>query len=407
MKIIVVGGGPAGLYFSLLAKKRFPGAEIDVYEQNPKDATYGFGIILADNGLHRLQKADSESCEAIIAACFMTRHRLIKHPEESVFVDGGGYGGAIERLRLLQILEYFCTREGVRIHYETRIESIGDLDAADLVVGADGSNSALRNSGAEEFGTTYWELTNRLAWYGTTQHFPYPMLSFKKCEYGNFVAAAYPYTERMGTFVAECDAETWHTSGLDRMSDEERTKLAEEVFADELGGHPLISNKSTWNTLPVIRNKEWFVGNRVLIGDALHNAHPSIGSGTRIAMEDSIALFSALDECDGDVATALPLFREVREPQKQKMVFAAEKSFCWYESFGSRMQTFSSVNFVFDFLVRTGRIDLERLHAEYPRFVKNYAERWTMNGPVSMPKAAQRQPAEAAQSAAGYQSGIR
>lgn len=376
-RIIVVGGGPAGLYFALLARKRFPQAAVEVFEQNPQGATYGFGIVLADRGLHRLQKADPESYDAIMSASFMTRHRIIGHPSEAVFIEGGGYGGAIARLRLLNILEDFCTRSGVTIHYATRIEELSRLGHADLVVGADGVNSALRESCATAFGTTSWRLTNRMAWYGTQQHFPYPRLAFKKNELGYFVAAGYPYTETLGTFVAECDANTWFASGMDRMTDDERRVLAERVFAEELKGQPLISNKSTWNALPVIRNKEWYVGNYVLIGDALHSAHPSIGSGTRIAMEDSISLINALSHTGGDVPAALPLFRRVREPQKRKLVFAAERSFSWYESFAARLESLEPIDFVFDFLMRTGRIDLARLTSEYPHFMERYAHRWT------------------------------
>ena len=291
--IVVVGAGPSGLYFALLAKKLFPLTNIVVYEQNPRDATYGFGIVLADRGLHRFKKADPESYEAIMNASFMTRHRIIAHPQETIFIEGGGYGGAIARLRLLTILEQFCARAGVRVHYQARIEELEQFAGADLLVGADGANSIVRRSRVAEFGTTSWNLSNRLAWYGTTQYFPYPSLSFKNFQGGHFVAAAYPYTETMGTFVPECDANTWFSVGMDRMTDDERRHLAEQVFAQELGGQPLISNKSLWTSLPVTRNRQWFVGNCVLIGDALHSAHPTIGSGTRIAMEDSIALVEA------------------------------------------------------------------------------------------------------------------
>lgn len=257
MKIVVIGAGPSGLYFALLAKKSFPKSQIEVFEQNPKDATYGFGIVLADRGLHRFHTADPASYEAIMKASFMTRHRIVEHPGETIFLEGGGYGGAIARLRLLNILEDFCERSGVAIHYGTRIDDPATFVAADLVVGADGVNSALRKSREEAFGVTRWTLTNRLAWYGTRQHFPYPLLSFKKAEGGHFVAVAYPYTEQMSTFVVECDANTWFSSGLERMSDDERRALAERMYAKELGGHPLISNKSLWHSLPVVRTKQW------------------------------------------------------------------------------------------------------------------------------------------------------
>jgi 2-polyprenyl-6-methoxyphenol hydroxylase-like FAD-dependent oxidoreductase len=376
LKFNVIGGGPSGLYFALLARRRFPQARIDVYEQNQQGATYGFGIVLADRGLERMRKADPVSYHAIMQACFMTRNRIITHPGETLFVEGGGYGGAIARLRLLDILEAGCKDAGVHLHYETRVEDISRYDDADLVVGADGVNSMLRKAHEADFGTTSWLLTNRLAWYGTEKHFPYPILSFKRFGKGHFVAVAYPYTERMSTFVAECDANTWFSLGMDRMTDDERRTLAEEVYADELSGVPLISNKSIWHNLSVVRNRQWSAGRRVLIGDALHSAHPSIGSGTRIAMEDSIALVDALGQSPDDIPAALARFRRLREPTKKKLVTAAEKSFTWYESFPAKMQSLDAVPFVFDFLTRTGRVDEERLRAEYPEFMDRYASRW-------------------------------
>ena len=376
VKINVIGGGPSGLYFALLAKRRFGRATVEVFEQNPRGATYGFGIALADRGLDRLRQADAASYEAIVKASFFARHRTIKHPQQTIFVEGGGYGGAIARLRLLEILESHCEAAGVRLQFGVRVEELAGIDDADLVVGADGVNSTVRKRHEAAFGTTTWTLTNRLAWYGTEKHFPYPVLSFRRYDGGYFVGVAYPYSERMSTFVAECDAGTWLRLGLDKMSDDERRLLAERVFAEELGGSPLISNKSLWHCLPVVRNKQWSVGHRVLIGDALHSAHPSIGSGTRIAMEDAIALADALASSPTDIRGALANFREAREPTKAKLVAAAEKSFTWYESFPTKMDSLDAVPFVFDFLTRTGRVDASRLYAEYPHFMKRYGADW-------------------------------
>ena len=380
MKVIVVGGGPSGLYFSLLMKKRFADADVHVFEQNPRDATYGFGIVLAERGLKRLEKADPASFQAIMEASFMSRHRMIRHPDEQIFVEGGGYGGAISRLKLLEILEEHCVGAGVRISYESRIDSTSEMETADLVVGADGVNSVVRRRREKEFGTTQWLLTNRLAWYGTTRHFAYPLLSFKKTEFGCFVAAGYGYTERMSTFVPECDAQTWTRSGMDRMDEDKRRRFTETVFAEELGGAALISNASVWRPLPVIRNREWSSDRYVLIGDALHSAHPTIGSGTRIAMEDSISLVEALILHPTSIPDALATFRRLREPGKQKLVDAAEKSFMWYEGFSDRLLALEPVEFVFDFLTRTGRVDRSRLEAEYPRFMARYGHRWSGNG---------------------------
>ena len=376
MKIAVVGGGPSGLYFALLAKTWFSDAQLDVYEQNPRGATYGFGIVLADRGLTRMEQAHPASAKAILDATFCTRHQTITHRGQPVFVEREGYGGAIARLRLLDILQGYCADLGVRVHYDARMDVLRDFEDCDLVVGADGVNSSVRNAQAEAFGTTSFFLRNRIAWYGTTRHFPYPILSFKTTPHGHFWTAAYAYTERMSTFVAECDHDAWLRSGLDRMNEDERTRFAETMFAEELDGHKLISNKSAWRCLPVVRNQRWSVGRTVLIGDALHSAHPTIGSGTRIAMEDAVELAESLRLSEGDIAAALETFERVRKPTKQKLVDAAEKSFTWYESVGATLDALSPEEFVFDFMTRTGRISEPRLHAEFPRFMDRYGAQW-------------------------------
>jgi 2-polyprenyl-6-methoxyphenol hydroxylase-like FAD-dependent oxidoreductase len=376
VRIAVVGGGPSGLYFALLAKARFPGAAIEVHEQNPRGATYGFGIVLADRGLARLEAAHPETCSAILASSYAARHQVITHRGEAVFVERKGYGGAIARLRLLEILEAACAEAGVDVRYGVRVSDLQTFDGYDLVVGADGVNSVVRDAREAAFGTTRWWLTNRMAWYGTTRHFPYPVLSFKTVEGSHFWCAAYPYTERMSTFVAECDADAWTRAGLDRMDDEQRRRFAEEVFARELDGHPLISNASSWRVLPVIRNRHWFAGRHVLIGDALHSAHPTIGSGTRIAMEDAIDLAECLKAHETDIDAGLAAFERTRKPSKQKLVDAAEKSFTWYEGVAQKMDTLAPAAFVFDFMTRTGRIDEARLLQEFPRFMGRYREEW-------------------------------
>lgn len=376
MKIAVIGGGPSGLYFALLAKSAFADAQIRVLEQNPRGATYGFGIVLADRGLTRLERAHPASCAEILHATYATRHQIIRHRDEAVFVERKGYGGAIARLRLLEILDAHCRAAGVEIQHEARIDSLAAFDDCDLLVGADGVNSLVRRAQEAAFGTSSWNLTNRMAWYGTTRHFPYPILSFKTTAHGHFWCAAYPYTETMSTFVAECDADAWQRSGLAQMNETEAQAYAETVFAEELQGQRLIANKSEWRCLPVVRNRHWSVGRHVLIGDALHSAHPTIGSGTRIAMEDAIDLAEALRTSHGDVPAALDSFERVRKPSKQKLVDAAEKSFTWYEDVAQKMDTLEPAPFVFDFMTRTGRISEARLREEFPRFMHRYGAQW-------------------------------
>jgi 2-polyprenyl-6-methoxyphenol hydroxylase-like FAD-dependent oxidoreductase len=198
------------------------------------------------------------------------------------------------------------------------------------------------------------------------------MLSFRKTELGHFVAAAYAYSDTMSTFVAECDDETYQRAGIEQMTIAERQALVEQVFAPELAGEKLLNNNSNFRHLPVIRSKTWFSGNRVLLGDALHSAHPTIGSGTRIAMEDAIVLAESVTATPWDIPAALRAFQETRSPSKQKLLDATERSYTWYEHFPEKMEALAPVDFVFDFMTRTGRITDARLAQEFPEFLKNY-----------------------------------
>lgn len=374
-KIVVIGGGPSGLFFALLAKKRFPGAEVEVHEQNQKDATFGFGVILAEGGHGKFREADPEVDDALTAASMITRDRLFALNGKSIFIKGGPWGGAIPRIKLLNTLQDLCEQRGIPVTYGVRIEN-PDMFDADLIVGADGVNSVVRRAYEGQFGASSWTLTGRMAWYGTTRRFPCPILSFKSTKHGSFWTAAYPHSENQSTFVAECDADAWTRSGLNRMSADERMKFAEQIFAEELDGHPLLSNRSDWNSSAVIRCKNWFVGHRVLIGDALHSPHPSIGSGTRIAMEDAIALVDSLARNPTDLPLALSEYQDGHEPQAHKLVHAMEKSFMWYEDVGQRLDKMDVVELAFDFMTRTGRLDSKRLWKEYPEFMKEHEQQW-------------------------------
>jgi 2-polyprenyl-6-methoxyphenol hydroxylase-like FAD-dependent oxidoreductase len=376
MRVAIVGGGPAGLYLGLLLKTRRPQVTVEVYEQNPRGATYGFGIVIADRGLGRLRQAHPASCAAIEAASYATRNRLFRHREHTIFIEERAYGAAIARLRLLEILESFARDAGVTVHHEARIAELDTLGSADLVVGADGYNSVVRRAHAAAFGTRTSQLKNRLAWYGTRHHFAYPLLSFKVTERGHFVGVAYPYTENLSTFVVESVGDTWERAGLERLTDEQRVSLAHELFGEELEGDELLSNHSLWRALPMLSNERWYVDRHVLIGDALHSMHPSIGSGTRVAMEDAIALADALDARYPDLDEGLAAFEATRRPGKQKLLDANRRSYLWYEQVAEKMDRLDPVELVFDFLGRTGRISEERLNAEFPKFLARYRPRY-------------------------------
>jgi len=371
MKVAIVGGGPSGLFLSILIKKKIPAAEVIVFEQNAANATFGFGVVMADTGLAHLQRASPEVCTDLIAAMRFNDRQVIMANETPITVQRPGSGGAIPRIRLLEILGDHASRAGVHIHFEHQLLDFDRLDA-DIIVGADGVNSRLRDRDESAFDTERRHLTNHFAWYGVAKAFPNPSLVFRKYKTGYFVAHYYPYSDDMSTFVAECDHQTWIDFGMEKMSQSERKAIFELVFSSELGDCPLISNNSSWRQFPVIRAHKWFSGNRVLIGDALNSAHFSIGSGTRIAMEDAISLADALVLYPHDGQQALEHYVCIRKPQKQKLIKASEASFTWYENIRQWMDNYDAQEFVYRFMTRTGRVDIDRLRKQYPSLVQGF-----------------------------------
>lgn len=378
MKVAIFGGGPSGLYLGLLLKRRAPAWQVEVIEQNLPDATFGFGVVLADSGLLQLQDADEASYRALCDEMRYNERQIIVQREVPIEIELNVKGGAIPRLKLLQVLRDEALTAGVRIHFDERIESTEDLDRlgladADVVVGADGINSVIRRQFADHYGTTQHSLTNHFAWFGTKKVFESPALVFRKYAGGHFVAHYYAYSDEMSTFVAECDDATWLSVGLDKMSDDERQALFEKIFAPELDGHGLVSNKSNWRQFPVIRNTRWVYGRHVLIGDALASAHFSIGSGTRIAMTDASALADALLRSEGDAIAGLAAFERNHAPQKAKLIAASERSYMWYEDIAKWMEAYTPEEFVYEFMTRTGRVDDERLRNEFPALMQRLA----------------------------------
>jgi len=238
-------------------------------------------------------------------------------------------------------------------------------------VGADGINSVIRREFEQGFGTTTQTLGNHFAWYGTPKVFDASALVFRKYEGGHFVAHYYAYSDEMSTFVAECDDATWARLNLGSLSEEQRQTLMEKIFAPELEGAPLISGNArvVWRQFPVIRNEHWTHGRHVLVGDALASAHFSIGSGTRIAMNDSIALANALLASNGDALAGLDAYENTHRSSKQKLISASERSYLWYERMGQWMDNYSPEEFVYQFMTRTGRVNEQRLREQYPELM--------------------------------------
>jgi 2-polyprenyl-6-methoxyphenol hydroxylase-like FAD-dependent oxidoreductase len=367
VRINIIGAGPGGLLFSLLIKRRFPAWDIHVFEQNPSDATFGFGVVFSQGALAFLERDVPDFHRQLASRLETWPMQRIVHRDEQVDIDGNGFS-AIGRLELNQFLQELCLNAGVSIDYERIVGSLQELPTYDLVVGADGSNSFVRRVLETEFQPQGEWLTNRFAWYGTRQLFECLSLTFRSNEHGAFVAHHYRHSSTMSTFVVECDAATWHRAGLDRMPDEESRVYCERVFAPDLNGNPLVSNKSIWRQFPLLASRRWRTGDAVLIGDALRTVHFSIGSGTRLAFEDAIALDRAFAEAGEDVPRVLEAFERERRPVVEKLLAAANASSYWYERLPEKM-AMKPWELAYDYMTRSGRMTDARLHELSPKFM--------------------------------------
>jgi 2-polyprenyl-6-methoxyphenol hydroxylase-like FAD-dependent oxidoreductase len=369
LRIAVIGGGPGGLYFAYLWKKRRPDDRIDLFEQNPTGATWGFGVVFSAQALEFLRADDPDTIDALAPRMESWNNITLNLRGESVEIDGVGFS-SIGRLDLLGILQQRAAIAGVTPHYDTSIASVDQLTGFDLIVAADGLNSQVRRSFEADFGASQSWSANKFAWYGTTKRFETLSQTFVETDLGTFNAHHYRYSPDMSTFLIECDPATWHAYGFADKSVEQSQAVCEQVFAATLGGHPLLSNKSVWRNFPWIWNERWSFKNMVLIGDALHSAHFSIGSGTRLAIEDAIALTKAL-ETESSIADALVRYQAERKPIVKKLVTAARTSADWYERFPEHMKL-DLMDFAHSYITRSGRIDDARLRAMSPAFMARY-----------------------------------
>jgi 2-polyprenyl-6-methoxyphenol hydroxylase-like FAD-dependent oxidoreductase len=367
VQINIIGAGPAGLLFALLIKRRFPAWTITVLEQNPPDATFGFGVVFSLNALAFLERDVADFHALLMPQLESWPMQRIVHQDERIDIDGNGFS-AIGRLELNQFLDELCRAAGVSIEYGHAVDSLDRVKDCDLLVGADGANSFVRRALEAEYQLKTEWLTNRFAWYGTAEPFDCLSLTFRANPDGHFVAHHYRHNHAMSTFVVECDESTWRRAGLDRMSEDASRAYCEQVFAPDLNGHPLVSNKSIWRQFPLLVTNRWYVGNSVLLGDAQRTVHFSIGSGTRLAFEDAIALDRAFAETGDDVPRALAAFECERRPIVEKIIAAANASSYWYERISEKMKL-KPWEIAYDYMTRSGRMTDERLRELSPKFM--------------------------------------
>ena len=367
MKLAVVGAGPAGLYLSILVKKRFPHAAITVHERNRADDTFGFGVVFSDATLDNFERHDPESYRRITQEFAYWDDIAIHNKGTQHRIGGNGFCGCARRTLLL-ILQDRARELGVEFAFGEEVEDEAAFADHDLVVVADGANSRFRERFAAHFEPQVDMRPNRFAWMGSTKPLDAFTFIFEETAFGPFIAHAYQYEAGRSTWIFETDPETFAKAGLAEKTEQEAAALMQGIFARYLDGHPIQTNRSTWRSFPMIRARRWTRGNMVLIGDAKATAHFSIGSGTKLAMEDAIALADRLGRADGDVAQALASYETGRREEVEKTQHAADVSLVWFEHV-ARFLDFDPVQFAFGLMTRAKAITYDNLRLRAPAFV--------------------------------------
>jgi salicyloyl-CoA 5-hydroxylase len=380
VRIACIGGGPGGLFLSALVRRHLPDAEVVVFERNRASDAFGFGVVFSNATLGAIDAADPVLRDALLDhGCHWDDIEVRVHGHR--LRCGGNGMASIVRSTLLGLLQERARDAGVDLRFETEVADLADLDGFDLVVAADGANSRVREEHREVFRPTVDVATAKFVWLGTT--YPYEGLTFvhQGGPHGVFAAHAYPIGGGVSTFIVETDEVTWRRAGLDAFdvdqppgpSDERTIAYLSERFADQLEGHRLIGNNSRWGNFRTLRTSRWSHGNLVLLGDAAHTAHFSVGSGTKMAMEDAAVLARTLGEHPDDLPTALERYEAERRPAVEKVQGASVPSLSWWEHFGRYHRALDAPQFVFHFLSRS--IPRSKLEQRDPSFVAE-VDRW-------------------------------
>ena len=375
MRIVCIGGGPAGLFFSIVMKSARPDAKIVVLERNRPDDTFGWGVVFSDQTLGNIAAADPPTYERIAQSFVHWDDIDVHYRGRTIRAGGQGFAG-IARKRLLRILQERAASLGVDLRFEVEADD-EDHARADVLLIADGANSATRRKYAGAFGTTLEPRRNRYIWLGTHRRFDAFTFAFEETEHGWFQVHAYQFDAELGTVIVECREETWRAAGLDTASAEESIAFCERLFAPYLGGHRLMSNAkhlaNPWISFVQVNNARWFHGNKVLIGDAAHTAHFSIGSGTKLALEDAIGLAGALRR-NPELTRAFEEYEAERRIEVLRLQNAARNSTEWFENV-ARYASLEPEQFAYSLLTRSQRLTHDNLRLRDRQYIANI-EAW-------------------------------
>ncbi len=372
MKIVILGGGPAGLYSGLLIKKANPRHDITIIERNPADITYGWGVVFSDRTLGSFQRADYKTYEQITNH-FVIWDTIDVHYRGETIRCGGHVIASIARKRLLHILQKRCEELGIILKFNCELNDLTTLGEYDLLIAADGLNSLVRRTFAAQFQPSIEPGKARYIWLGADKVLDAFTFIFQENQHGLFQVHAYPFSGTTSTFIIECDESSWLNAGLDKADEATSLMYCEQLLADHLAGSRLLSNNSRWINFPTLKTKVWQHQRMVLLGDAAHTAHFSIGSGTKLAMEDAIALAGALEQYH-DIETALNEYEVERKPVVEVFQRAAQESRIYFETI-KRYLGLEPMPFAFQLLTRSGRISYDDLRLRDPRF-GDAVDRW-------------------------------